>query len=77
MKDYHILLLNTSISGYIPVPTGGNDLSPTSCSLFGGSLSKIYATATAVVGPAVSLGLAELSDIENEIADKVAKKLEI
>jgi len=77
MEDYHILLLNTSTLGHIPAPTRGNDPSPTSCGPFGGSLSKICASATAAVGSAVSSGLAELSDIENETADKVAKKLGI
>jgi hypothetical protein len=57
-------------SGFSSCLQAGNDPSPTSCGPFGGSLSKICASATAAVG-------SELSDIENEIADKVAKKLVI
>ena len=77
IEDYYILLLNTSILGYIPALTRGNNPLLTLYSLFRGSLSKIYVSVTTVVGSAISLGLMELLDIKNEIANKVAKKLEI
>ncbi|KAI3339083.1 actin cortical patch SUR7/pH-response regulator pali [Ustulina deusta] len=78
MEDYHILLLNTSTLGQnlIPTPTsGGSDPSPTSCGPLGGALGKLCAGATAAVGSAVSSGLAELSSIEDDIADKLAKEI--
>jgi hypothetical protein len=53
----------------------GNAPSP-SCGLFKGSLSKICESATAAIGTAVSSDLAKLSNIRNEIADKVGKKLD-
>ncbi|KAI8623443.1 actin cortical patch SUR7/pH-response regulator pali [Xylariaceae sp. FL1651] len=78
MEDYHILLLNTSTLGQnlIPTPTsGGSDPSPTSCGPLRGALGNFCAGATAAVGSAVSSGLAELSSIEDEIADKLAKEI--
>jgi len=77
MEDYYILLLNTSTLGYILTPTKGNDSSLTLYNLFKGSLNKIYANATTAIKLAVSLSLTELLDIENETADKIAKKLGI
>ncbi|KAI1291670.1 actin cortical patch SUR7/pH-response regulator pali [Xylaria venustula] len=80
MENYHILLLNTSTLGQnlILTPTNGkSDLSPTSCGPLGGALGKLCAGATAAIRSVVSSGFAELSSIENDIADKLAKKIRV
>ncbi|KAH8889956.1 hypothetical protein GQ53DRAFT_868302 [Thozetella sp. PMI_491] len=79
-EEYHILSLNTSTLGQNLIPTpisGGNNPSPTSCGPLSGTLGKLCAGATAAVGSAVSSGLAELSSIEDDIADKLSEEIGI
>ncbi len=78
MEDYHILLMNTSTLGQNLIPTlasGPSDPTPTSCGPLGGVLGKLCAGATAAVGSAVSSGLVQLSNIEDDMANKLAKEI--
>ncbi len=78
MEDYHILLMNTSTLGQNLVPTitsVPSDPTPTSCGPLGGALGKLCADATAAVGSAVSSGLVQLSNIEDDVANKLAKEI--
>jgi len=77
IKDYYILLLNTSILSYILALIRGNAPLLTLYSLFKGSLSKIYISVIITVRLAISSGLTELLNIKNKIANKVTKKLGI
>jgi hypothetical protein len=78
MEDYHILLMNTSTLGQNLIPTiasGPSDPTPTACGPLGGVLGKLCAGATAAVGSAVSSGVVQLSNIEDDMANKLAKEI--
>jgi len=80
MEDYHIILMNTSMLGQNLIPTvtsGPSDPTPTTCGPLGGVLGKLCAGATAAVGSAVSSGLVQLSNIEDDVANKLAKEIGI
>lgn len=80
LEDYHILLLNTSTLGQNLIPTavsGGSVPSPTSCGPLRGSLGRLCASATAEVGSVFTSGLAELSSIEDDVAEELTEKLGI
>ncbi|QSZ33182.1 hypothetical protein DSL72_002768 [Monilinia vaccinii-corymbosi] len=77
MEDYHIVTLNTTEVGrnLIPTTTGGSGSTPTSISLGGiaSSLSGLIPRDPGI-GDAIANAL---GDIENNIADKLAKTLGI
>ncbi|KAB8292445.1 hypothetical protein EYC80_008166 [Monilinia laxa] len=89
MEDYHIVTLNTSEVGQnlIPTKTSGSDSTPTSISV-GGIVSSLSSISPAGIvsglsgliprEPGIGDDIANaLGDIENGIADKVAKTLGI
>ncbi|OIW32207.1 hypothetical protein CONLIGDRAFT_572961 [Coniochaeta ligniaria NRRL 30616] len=83
MEDAHIIMLNTSSLGKNLVPTatsgGGDQPSTTSseCSGLPGFLAKGCSAATSAVGSVATEAAGFFSDVENDIADKLAAKLGI
>jgi hypothetical protein len=79
MEDCHIVLFNTSALGRNMIPTAatGADTSPSVCGSLGSMAGGLCASATAAVETAVGSGMAALSDIENNVADQLAKELGI
>lgn len=83
MEDAHMIMLNTSSLGKNLVPTatsGGGDKPTTTsdgCNGLPGFLAKGCSAATSAVGSVATQAAGVLSDVENDIADKLAAKLGI
>ncbi|KAK4158924.1 hypothetical protein QBC43DRAFT_223229, partial [Cladorrhinum sp. PSN259] len=80
IKDYYILLLNTSTlsQNLIQTPINeGNKPSPTSYGPLSGVIGKLYTDAITAVRSAIISSFTELSTVENDITNKPIEKIGI